>query len=458
MKREPTASSSRTDAEARSWIHPGDAVEVVSFFAVELTAAQNATLERRLSRGIMVSLALTGLAGILLVLSGSRYPEMGRALVIAAAVGAALRPWRLRELALWSCSAAFFLAFLGVTVVAARAANARRDPLPNLGNQVLSTHESEAYLASKGVDPKKSHAVKTGIFLTHMEFESSNNVAVSGYVWQIYPPDTPKELQKGVVFPEAVNGGYDDMQQAYDVTTPEGVQILGWHFDLTFRQRFDYAKYPFDQQDVWLRMWHRDFEQDAILIPDFEGYPPWVPSETIGLEKQFVYTGWSPMFTRFGYLENTYASTFGFGAYAPKPSFPEMVYTTSLRRLSTAPFVNHVLPLMVTYVLTFAILLFMVKDDERSFAILSSLTGLFFLTLLNHQQINTVAAADGLSFLGLASGIMYLSFFGVAANGLALARLDIPFLEWRNNLLAKLLFLPVTSFVLAVISVGILKA
>ena len=425
---------------------------------MELTAAQSATFDRRLARAIVASLAVAGIVGVVLLLPGSRHPEMGRALLVATVVSAALRPWRLGEYALWGCSVAFFLAFLGVTVLGARAANARRDPLPNLGNQVLTTHDSEAYLASKGVDPKKSHAVKTGIFLTHMEFASANNVAVSGYVWQIYPADTPKTLQKGVVFPEAVNGGYDDMQQAYDVTTPDGTQILGWHFDLTFRQRFDYAKYPFDQQDVWIRMWHRDFEQDAILTPDFEGYPPWVPSDTIGLEKQFVYNGWSPMFTRFGYLENTYASTFGFGAYSPKPSFPEMVYTTSLRRLSTAPFVNHVLPLMVTYVLTFAILLFMVKDDERSFAILSSLTGLFFLTLLNHQQINTVASADGLSFLGLASGIMYLSFFAVAANGLALARLDVPFLEWRNNLLAKLLFLPATSCVLAVVSVGILKA
>ena len=111
-----------------------------------------------------------------------------------------------------------------------------------------------------------------------------------------------------------------------------------------------------------------------------------------------------------------------------KPPFPEMVYTTSLRRLSTAPFVNHVMPLMVTYVLTFAILLFMVKDDERSFNILSALTGLFFLTLLNHQQINTVASAVGDSFLGLASGMMYVSFFGVAENGLAVARMKIPML------------------------------
>ena len=315
-----------------------------------------------------------------------------------------------------------------------------------------------ATLTSHGVDPQKSLFVKTGIYLTHMEFQSANNVAVSGYVFQIYPPSTPKELQKGVVFPEAVNGGYDNMQAAYDVTKPDGTEIMGWHFDLTFRQRFDYAKYPFDQQDVWIRMWARDFEQGAILVPDFAGYPPWVPAQTIGLEKQFVYNGWHPIFTGFGYLENRYDSTFGFGDYKPKPPFPELVYTSSLRRLATAPLINHVMPLMVTYVLTFAILLFMVKNDERSFNTLSALTGFCFLTLLNQQQINLVASADGLSFLGLASGIMYLSFFAVAANGLAVSRADLSVLEWRHNLAAKLCFLPLTSLLLALVAIRELAA
>lgn len=363
---------------------------------------------------------------------------------------------RLPNVALWIVSVAFFCVFFGVTIRNAIHAGDRAQH-DKRGLQVLTSEDAESLLVSKGVDPHKSLFVRTGIYLTHMEFASANNVAVSGYVWQVYPPGTPKELQKGVVFPEAVNGGYDNMQQAYDVTKPDGTEVMGWHFDLTFRQRFDYAKYPFDQQDVWIRMWHKDFEQGAILVPDFVGYPPWDPHERIGLERQFVYNGWQPVFTGFGYLEETYASTFGFGQYKPKPAFPEMVYTASLKRLSTAPLINHVMPLMVTYVLTFGILLFMMKNDDRSFNILSALTGLFFLTLLNHQQINNVASADGFSFLGVASGIMYVSFFGVAANGLAVARLNIPMLEWRHNLFAKLLFLPITSAVLAIASTYILR-
>jgi hypothetical protein len=411
--------------------------------------------ERNLSRVVVAALAIMATTSVILV---AKHSEAGVALAVATIVSVAFRPWKLWSVSLWAMSIGLLSAFVSVTITSAIHASDGREAHDKRGNQVTTPDQAEALLVAKGVDPKKSLFVRTGIYLTHMEFASANNVSVSGYVWQIYPPNTPKELQKGVVFPEAVNGGYENMQQAYDVTKPDGTEIMGWHFDLTFRQRFDYAKYPFDQQDVWIRMWHRDFEQGAILVPDFIGYPDWVSSQTIGLEKQFVYNGWRPVFTGFGYLENSYASTFGFGQYKPKPPFPEMVYTTSLRRLSTAPFVNHVMPLMVTYVLTFAILLFMVKDDERSFNILSALTGLFFLTLLNHQQINTVASADGVSFLGLASGIMYVSFFGVAANGLAVARMNIPMLEWRSNLISKLLFLPITSLVLAIASSHILRA
>jgi hypothetical protein len=413
-------------------------------------------LERKVSRAVVAALGVAvalGIACVAVPKLGAR--ELGMALLVASVVSAAMRPWRLTRVSLWASSVLFFALLVGVTARGASAANGRRDLLPQLGNQLTDTKQVDAYLESRGV-AKDTVMVKTGIFLTHMEFTSSNNVAVSGFVWQIYPPGTSKDLQKGVTFPEAVNGGYDNMQTAYEVTRPDGTQISGWHFDLTFRQKFDYAKYPFDQQDVWIRMWSRDFERGAMLVPDFEGHPPWQPSQIIGVEKQFVYSGWAPVFTGYGYLENQYTSTFGLGTYKERPPYPEMVFTTSLRRLSSGPFVNHVIPLVVIYMLTFAIILFMVKDEERSFNILSALAGLFFLTLLNHQQINTVAVADGLSFLGAASAIMYLSFFAVAANGLAVARLDLPMLEWRHNMLAKLLFLPLTALMLAFAAVKIL--
>jgi len=33
-----------------------------------------------------------------------------------------------------------------------------------------------------------------------------------------------------------------------------GAEVIGWYFSATLRQSFDYGHYPFDRQDVWLRI------------------------------------------------------------------------------------------------------------------------------------------------------------------------------------------------------------
>jgi hypothetical protein len=416
----------------------------------------DASVERAFRLGTVLVLFVAGLAGVAaLVVPGIHSIDLAIALIAGTAVSAALRPWRLAPVGLWGSSIVFCIAFTAVLGVNAYHARVHRDLKPQLGTVVTSNAEVAAHLGAKGVSAT-AFRVRTGVYLTHMEFASANNVQISGYVWQIYPPNTPPELGRGVVFPESVNGGYDNLYPAYDVKRADGTQILGWHFDLTLREKFDYAKYPFDQQDVWLRMWHKDFERGAILVPDFDGYPPWNPEGIYGVEKHFVYSGWDPVFSGFSYLDNIYEAAWGLGTFTTAKPFPELVWSISLQRHTTGPVLNHVVPLVVIYMFTFAILLFMVKSEERSFNILGVLGGLFFLTLINHQQINSVAVSQGMSLLGVASGILYASFFAVAGNGLVIARADVPALEWRNNVLAKLLFLPVTSLILALASERVL--
>jgi hypothetical protein len=203
-------------------------------------------------------------------------------------------------------------------------------------------------------------------------------------------------------------------------------------------------------------MWHRDFNEGAILIPDFESYPPWELAKHYGLDPDMVVTGFKTTFTAWSYADQNYRSAWGFGEYKPKKPFPELYFNIGIRRTPIGPFVINVLPILVIYLLTFGVILFMGKNDERSFNIIGAVSGLFFITLLNHQQIGSVAATPGFSLLGYGSMVMYISFFALVANAILLVKLDIGWLEWRDNFVVKLGYLPVTAFLFSLISLAIM--
>lgn len=67
------------------------------------------------------------------------------------------------------------------------------------------------------------------------------------------------------------------------------------------RQQFDYSKYPFDREDVWMRLWHNDFYRNVILVPDFDSYTNMRTDHKHGSEGYFVLEGWEIGDSQFSY-------------------------------------------------------------------------------------------------------------------------------------------------------------
>jgi len=68
-------------------------------------------------------------------------------------------------------------------------------------------------------------------------------VNITGYIWQKYPKDFPKDF----IFPEEVNSVNMRLDKFYESTgEQDGIQydVIGWYFDVTVRQSFDYSHYP----------------------------------------------------------------------------------------------------------------------------------------------------------------------------------------------------------------------
>ena len=117
---------------------------------------------------------------------------------------------------------------------------------------------------------------------------------------------------RGVVLPEAVEEAYD-AKEVWRVEEDDGTEQIGWYFSGTFRQNFDYRLYPFDRQDIWLRIWSPEPVEGVMPVPDFGAYRDLTPSTLPGIDTQFVYGGWDPLSSEFSYDLIDYNVDFGLG-------------------------------------------------------------------------------------------------------------------------------------------------
>ncbi len=45
-------------------------------------------------------------------------------------------------------------------------------------------------------------------------------------------------------------------------------EVVLWSFAANLREHFAYDKYPFDQQDLWVRLRPAQIEKNVVLLPD----------------------------------------------------------------------------------------------------------------------------------------------------------------------------------------------
>lgn len=327
----------------------------------------------------------------------------------------------------------------------------RRPTKIGYGISVRDDAELTKYLQEKlprNVQPTK---IPTGIYFQSLKFSTANDVEATGYVWQKYPKNTPKSLQKGVVFPEA-SGAYE-MELVIESSKPD-YDLYVWFFSTTIRQTFDYTKYPLDRQDMWIRMWHRDFEQGGFLVPDWDSYPrPMNPFERPGLDQEFVKDGWETVYTVFSYQTFKYSTTFGLGTYQPRDPFPELYFNLGLKRNMAGPLMSRIVPLMVVALLLYLALVMTRKYENletaealygfNTYNVMSFCAALFFVTVLDHASMRGTLNPQSLIYLDVFYIGLYVMVLFVAFNSILLMTdKPIRFIQHRNNAIPNLLFWP----------------
>lgn len=315
----------------------------------------------------------------------------------------------------------------------------------------LSRHAAQQ--ASHGDPPIY---VRTGVFVQSIEFASANNVIVTGYLWQRYPREVPEAIARGFVLPEAESS---EVEQAYQRKEETGT-VIGWSYRATLRQHFDYSKYPLDRNTVWLRIWHKDFDKNVVLVPDFRAYDFINPVFLPGIEQEeFVLPGWTIARSYFNYRLNSYNTNFGIDDYHGQRNFPELYFNVDLRRKFIDPFVSNIIPLGGVAVILFVVMLFKTKRKDRTewlgftaLDVVAICTALFFTVVVAHVSLRSDLHAAVIVYLEYFYLVMYLIILCVSVNALLFAgNASIRLVQYEDNLVPKLGYWPVLSgLVLAV--------
>lgn len=322
---------------------------------------------------------------------------------------------------------------------------------PGLDNLLASSAQSAE------LDQEPPIYVPTGVFVQSIEFSSANNVTLTGYIWQKYSAGSHSGLDHGFVLPEASSS---EIIPAYERKQKDG-ETVGWFFKATLRQDFNYSHYPFDRQNVWLRIWHKNFYRNVILTPDLESYKLLTPTALPGLEQDFVQGGWALEGSFFSYRLNSYNTNFGIDKYVGQERFPELYFNIALKRDFINPFVSNMIPLIIVAFMTFAVLIITTKHESKlalhgfnTAAILTYCAALFFVIILSHIDLRGKLATREIIYLEYFYTMMYLALLWVSLNTILFAgNFNLRLIQYHDNLIPQLLYWPVIQGILLVITV-----
>jgi len=324
-------------------------------------------------------------------------------------------------------------------------------------NEYLKKHWEDP-LALASPDAKVTIKIKTGIFIQSLQFFNSSEVHLTGYIWQRYTDGLhdlikPKKNEIGFILPEQVNSGNDIKPREVYRVQDGNEEVIGWYFEATLKQPFDYDLYPFDHKTVWVRMWPQKFSENIVLVPDFKSYKATGAHDIFGIEENIVLGTWNRENTYFDYQLTSYDTDFGIPDYIGQEGFPELHYNFVVKRKFENAFIVYLLPLFLVSALLFAALLTVSSKEELTSKLGFSTSGfigassaLFFVVMLAHIQLRE-------QFAG--ASIVYIEYFYVLMYGLLVTATANTYLfsinatrwskviSYNDNIIPKVAYWPV---------------
>jgi hypothetical protein len=304
-------------------------------------------------------------------------------------------------------------------------------------------------------EPDKDQPIylPTGVYVESMKFVSSNDVQASGYVWQVYDDDIHAGISRDFLFPDSVDSTSTAKKAIAYQRRLGKQQVIGWYFEVTLRQKFVYSKYPFDHKTVWLRLWHKDFDRNIVLVPHFQAYTSSTsPGDIFGIKKDIVLGGWRLEETFFDYNLSDYDTDFGLPNYIGQHGFPELQFNLVLKREFIDALVINLVPLMVVAMLLFSVVMLTTANRNKAEVfgfntamVFGTCSALFFVVMLSHISLREQFSGAGVVYMEYFYLMMYFILLVVAIDAYCFTEKCVTqqsSAEDLDNIYSKLLYWP----------------
>lgn len=268
--------------------------------------------------------------------------------------------------------------------------------------------------------------IKTGIYLTSINYPEPNQVEISGFIWQRYPLPLPTPITHDPLF--------SDCNRFFEKTKVATIQInheelIIWIFSALLNQsHFNTTYFPFDEQNIRITIEHEDLQSPMLIVPDLDSYRIITPAQTpgisprINLSKRFV-------------IENFFTlkkipRDIDWQAQTPSTNQYRLQFNVLSRRYLVNAITIYLLPIILALIFLHICLILIARDPTFLRTSISLAASIFLsMTLLHSALRRDVAMA----------GICYLEYFYILLYVVLCFVITDLLLYEKNNWLTRLI-------------------
>lgn len=262
--------------------------------------------------------------------------------------------------------------------------------------------------------------------LNSLSFSDPSTIALIG---KIKLENVNTKLQEPpVYFPMALQTRWEKVDKNQEV----------WKFTASIKQPFNYTSFPFDKEEINLRIRLKNEYKSAILIPDFNFYDDMSPYALPGINlDQVRLNGWTLNKSYFSYLTQN-------------NTLSELSFNLVIKRNLIGPFITYLFPLLMILSLAYFTLLMWTRESKQlslwgfSFSsVLARSSSLFFILILSHISLRDALEAKGIIFLEFYYLASYSLLICVTISSmLYLSNSKSYLINYQDGLLLKVLYWP----------------